>query len=112
VVDIEVHPKIQSRENLAKGILRWLKEVESVYGVKPIIYTGFAFYRDYLSSYPEIRKYPLWVSAFSSDRRGDPIIKSAILHQFSSQLRVPGIPENVVDGNDFDVRNERLVFLR
>ena len=48
VLDIEKLPKNQSIANLKLGLKRWLKAVESHYGVKPIIYTGERYCDDFL----------------------------------------------------------------
>ncbi len=104
VVDIEQLGKRQSVARLRLGLRRWLTEIEKVYGVKPIIYTGHAFFKDHLLD--EFKEYPLWVAAYSQERREDAIVQSSIIHQFSEKVTVPGIRENKVDGND--IRREHI----
>lgn len=98
VLDIEEESEIQSMEDLKKGIKNWLDIIEEKYGVKPIIYTGFSFWNDYLKK--DFAEYPLWVAAYSQDKRNHSHVKNAEIHQFSDKIKVPGIMENTVDGND------------
>ena len=50
ILDIEKTSKIQSNENLVKGVKNWLKIIENHYGIKPIVYTGAHFYNDHLNN--------------------------------------------------------------
>ncbi|WP_051359803.1 glycoside hydrolase family 25 protein [Adhaeribacter aquaticus] len=50
VLDVETIGN-KSPEKLREGVKNWLHFVERVYGVKPIIYTNYSFYRDYLANY-------------------------------------------------------------
>lgn len=100
ILDIEIPSKIQSMKKLRAGLKNWLDVAETHYGVTPMIYTGYAFYRNNLMPYKEFNKYPLWIAAYSEHRRDDTIIKKAAIYQFAEHVRVPGIPENWTDGND------------
>jgi lysozyme len=100
VLDIERKSVIQSLDNLRKGVQNWLNIIESHYGVRPMIYTGQSFYEDHLMDFG-FGRYPLWIAAYSKEKRSHSlIIQKAHVHQFSEKLRVYGINENTVDGND------------
>lgn len=47
---------------LQARLREWLQVIEAHYGVRPLIYTGAAFYRDYLSG--AFDGYPLWVAHY------------------------------------------------
>ena len=96
VLDIEKDSDY-GRDNLRMGILNWLALAEEEYGVKPIIYTGLTFYEHVLQGY--VDDYPLWIAAYSGKDRLAGIPWT--FHQFSDNVRVNGITENRVDGNDF-----------
>lgn len=61
VVDVE-ELKGVSPEKMRKELLAFLTFVERKTGVKPIIYTGMAFYRDYLQN--QFIDYPLWIANY------------------------------------------------
>lgn len=63
VLDIEQIPKKQSLAQLKVGIRNWLQIVEKHYGVKPIIYSGERFYKDFLKEdFPE---YTFWIANYN-----------------------------------------------
>jgi len=98
VLDIEKISKIQSMDKLRQGLKNWLIIIEKHYGVKPVIYTGLSFYEDYLKNYG-FAEYPLWVAAYSVDKRSHDTVERAVIHQFSDKVKVPGINE-YADAND------------
>ncbi|MBW7466703.1 glycoside hydrolase family 25 protein [Pontibacter aydingkolensis] len=62
VLDVEVRGKMPL--NHFRGDLKeWLVKVERKYGAKPIIYTGYSFYKDYLEGYFD--EYPLWIAHYN-----------------------------------------------
>ncbi|WP_299826500.1 glycoside hydrolase family 25 protein [uncultured Pontibacter sp.] len=62
VLDVEVRGRMPL--NHFRGDLKeWLVLVERKYGVKPIIYTGHSFYKDYLEGYFD--EYPLWIAHYN-----------------------------------------------
>ncbi|RYY34467.1 MAG: glycoside hydrolase family 25 protein [Sphingobacteriaceae bacterium] len=61
VVDIEVLDGV-SPAKMRKELKAFLNKVESATHVKPIIYTGLSFYKDYLSGYFD--GYPLWIAHY------------------------------------------------
>jgi GH25 family lysozyme M1 (1,4-beta-N-acetylmuramidase) len=85
-------PKDVKRADLKK-LLDW---TEYFFGVKPIIYTGYYFWRDNFSPCDWAKDYKLWIAAYTSL---PPLIpadwKEHILHQFTSSGTVPGIDGGV-----------------
>lgn len=63
VLDIEKIPKSKSIEKYISDIKIWLAVVEKHYGEKPIIYTYYHFYKDYLRG--EFDDYPLWLANYN-----------------------------------------------
>ena len=61
VLDIE-QTNGASVTQLQQGAEDWLKQVEKVYKVKPIIYTNVAFYQTFLAG--RFDDYPLWVAHY------------------------------------------------
>ena len=102
VLDIEEEPVVQSIASLRNGIQNWLDLVEAHYGVKPIIYTGDSFYKDYLKG-EGFEDYSIWIANYNRKIK-HPKAKDWIIWQFSDQGNVKGIGEfvdlNVLDGND------------
>lgn len=96
ILDIEAEPKSISMDSLKKNLRLWLDVVEKKFGVKPILYTGLHFYKKHLSEFAE---YPLWVAAYSSNKRTDSVVCKAEIHQFTDKVKVPGI-RGGIDGND------------
>lgn len=63
VLDIERVPRRKSHEKFIEDLKVWLKIVEEKYGKKPIIYTYYHYYKDYLKG--EIDDYPLWLANYN-----------------------------------------------
>ncbi|WP_017258591.1 glycoside hydrolase family 25 protein [Pedobacter arcticus] len=61
VIDIEEDSGL-SRNELIPNIQDFLNEVEQKTKVKPIIYTGYQFYKDHLKG--EFDDYPLWIAHY------------------------------------------------
>jgi lysozyme len=112
ILDIEQKSRVQSMAKLKIGLKKWLDAVEREYEVKPIIYTGYAYYRDHLKDDQRFAEYPIWIAAYSSARRDDPIVAAAAIHQFAEHVRMPGIPQNTVDGNDIKRRDLPMLVLK
>ncbi len=64
VLDIEIRGS-GSPDRLKKNLKRWLVLVEKKYGVTPIIYTNYGFYKGYLTG-KEFAKYPLWIAHYKT----------------------------------------------
>jgi lysozyme len=95
VLDVEKESGF-GKNNLIKGIRNWINLCESKYGVKPIIYTGRKFYELFLKD--EFSDCPLWIASYSSEGNIKEIEWD--LHQFTEDVIIKGVPENV-DGNNF-----------
>lgn len=63
VLDIENLPRSQSIDSLKVGLKRWLKKVEDHYKVKPIIYSGERYYKDFLKD--DFKEYPFWIANYN-----------------------------------------------
>ena len=61
VLDVEVRGK-KPVDQLRKDLKVWLDQVEKAYGVKPVIYTGYKFYVDYLAGHFD--DYHLWIAHY------------------------------------------------
>lgn len=94
-----------------KEALAWLRAVEKHYGVRPIIYTGAAFYSANIG--PGFDVYPLWVShgpfGTTSDLNipGPAVSRKWAFWQFSDKARVSGIKGDV-DLNVFNGSKAQL----
>lgn len=95
ILDVEKESKY-GRDNLREGVMNWLKLAEKEYGVKPMLYTGFTFYKHVLDGY--VDDYPLWIAAYSGKHRLNGV--KWRFHQFTENVRVKGV-KPTVDGNDF-----------
>ena len=88
ILDIEKTSKIQSNEDLVKGVKNWLKIVENHYGIKPIVYTGAHFYNDHLDN--SLNGYLIWVANYN--RVKNPLISASwMMWQFSDNGTASGI---------------------
>lgn len=104
VLDIEKIGKNQSKEKLVKDLKIWLDLVEKEYDTKPIIYTYYYFYRDYLQG--EFDDYPLWIANYNNVTNPT---KSTDwqMWQFSENGILPGVPHKV-DLNIFNGSLEQM----
>lgn len=63
VLDIEKVPRRKSNEQLIEDLKIWCKIVEEAYGKKPIIYTYYHYYKDFLRG--EFDGYTLWMANYN-----------------------------------------------
>ena len=63
ILDIEKIPKKKSKEKLVEDLKVWCKIVEETYGKKPIIYTYYHYYKDFLKG--DFDDYPLWLANYN-----------------------------------------------
>lgn len=63
VLDIEKIPRRKTNEKLKEDLKVWCKIIEEKYGVKPIIYTYYYFYKDFLAD--DFKDYPLWLANYN-----------------------------------------------
>nr|WP_294895806.1 glycoside hydrolase family 25 protein [uncultured Pedobacter sp.] len=104
VIDIEEASGL-SRNELIPNIQDFLDEVEKTTKVKPIIYTGYQFYKDHLKD--EFEDYPLWIAHYYQPR----LKLSKDTHwdfwQHADNAKVDGI-KHKVDMNVFNGEEEDL----
>lgn len=92
IVDVEKRGKGPLSQ--FQGRLRaFLKEVELLYGVKPIIYTGVNFYAEYLES--EFTEYRFMVARYAEEFPGLSEDVPIVLWQYTSKGQIEGIRGNV-----------------
>jgi lysozyme len=83
---------------LRKGLKNWIDIIETHYGVKPIIYSGEAFYRDVLKADAYFNDYPrVWIANYNGV--ASPRI-AWNFWQYTDRMPVDGI-ETLVDANVF-----------
>lgn len=104
ILDIEKNASTLSKKELNKNLKIWLKIVEEKYGRKPILYTYYHYYKDYLRG--EFDEYPLWLANYNNVPQPSPQDPWKIW-QFTEQGIVYGINTKV----DLNVLNggERLL---
>ena len=97
ILDIEKLPKTQSVARLKIGLRNWLTAVEKHYGVKPIIYSGESYYKDFLKE--EFSEYPLWIANYNFWRND--LESDWQFWQFTEKAKIEGI-DGMVDLNIFN----------
>ncbi|CAA7389013.1 glycoside hydrolase family 25 protein [Chryseobacterium fistulae] len=63
ILDIEKAPKRKTNQKLIEDLKVWCKIIEESYGQKPIIYTYYNYYKDFLEK--EFQDYPLWLANYN-----------------------------------------------
>ena len=106
VLDIEVHHKYPS--HIRREALSWLKLAESHYGVKPIIYCTYWFYKKYFD-FPEFEKYPLWIANYVAEDLNT-VTSDWHFWQHTSTGKIDGIRGDV-DQNIFNGTYDSLLSL-
>ncbi|WP_167852189.1 glycoside hydrolase family 25 protein [Hymenobacter elongatus] len=107
VLDVEA-PEFHDVAQMRRGITTWLRLVERHYGVRPILYSNYGFYKRYLAGHFD--DYPLWLAHYEVDSPVLPRDKW-IIWQHSDEAYVPGI-RGTVDFNVFQGNFESLLALR
>ncbi len=105
VLDIEKIPRRKTNEKLKEDLKVWCKIVEEKYGVKPIIYTYYYFYKDFLAD--DFKDYPLWLANYNDVPTPNPEDNWSFW-QFSEKGIVYGINSKV----DLNVYNGGLWSLK
>ena len=107
VLDIEMRGSCPAAK-LKKKLKRFLVLTEKRYGMTPIIYTNFGFYKHFLTG-REFSKYPLWIAHYQTP---DLNYKLSNWHfwQHSDRGRVNGI-RGTVDFNVFNGEADDLLKL-
>lgn len=70
VLDIEKAPIRKDKAALISDLKVWCKIVEEAYGEKPIIYTYYHYYKDFLKG--EFDDYPLWLANYNDVSKPSP----------------------------------------
>lgn len=65
VLDVELRGSCPPAR-LKKNVKRWLVMAEKQYGVKPILYTSYSFYKHYFSG-KEFQGYHLWIAHYATE---------------------------------------------
>ena len=99
ILDVEKADGI-SKAQLQEDVLKWLVEIERIYKVRPILYTGVNFKRKYLDR-SEFDEYPLWIANYADSLSYDGEWE---FWQYSDAGKVDGISEYV----DLDVYHTTL----
>ena len=107
VLDVE-HAQFHDVAQMRRGVAIWLRLVERHYGVRPILYSNYGFYRRHLAGHFD--KYPLWLAHYEVEQPKLPPGKW-IIWQHSDEAYVPGI-RGTVDFNVFHGSFQRLTALR
>jgi lysozyme len=101
VLDVEDADGLSPSE-IAARVRQWIDHVEPRLGIRPIIYTGYYFWRDSVGG-ADFSQYPLWIANYSATC---PLVPPAwtrwTIHQYSSTAMIPGITANTVDVNRFN----------
>jgi len=63
ILDIEKIPKRKTNKKLVEDLKIWCRIIEETYGEKPIIYTYYHYYKDFLKG--EFDDYPLWLANYN-----------------------------------------------
>lgn len=106
VLDIENLPKVQSMDSLKSGLRKWLTKVESHYKVKPIIYSGESYYKDFLRK--DFKGYTFWIANYNFFV--EDIKDEWTFWQFTEKGVVPGI-KGPVDLNIYNGTPKMLQYL-
>ncbi|WP_167856484.1 glycoside hydrolase family 25 protein [Hymenobacter metallicola] len=107
VLDVEA-PEFHDVAVMRRGVGTWLRLVERHYGVRPILYSNYSFYKRHLAGHFD--EYPLWLAHYEVESPVLPRDKW-IIWQHSDEAYVPGI-RGTVDFNVFQGNFESLLALR
>lgn len=98
ILDIEKVPKRKTNQKLIEDLKIWCRIIEETYGKKPVIYTYYHYYKDFLKG--EFDDYPLWLANYNDVPAPSPE-DSWNFWQFTENGIVHGINTKV----DLDVYN-------
>lgn len=107
VLDVE-HSEFHDVAIMRRNVAVWLRLVERHYGVRPILYSNYSFYKRYLAGHFD--NYPLWLAHYEVDQPRLPREKW-IIWQHSDESYIPGI-RGTVDFNVFQGSFQSLLALR
>jgi len=109
VLDIEKIPNSKSKEKLIEDLKIWCKIVEETYGEKPIIYTYYHYYKDFLRG--EFDGYPIWLANYNDVPEPSPkdhwdfwqFTENGIVYGINSKIDL-----NVYNGGIWSLKNLTL----
>ena len=109
VLDIEKIPKRKSNKKLIEDLKVWCKIVEETYGVKPIIYTYYHYYKDFLRG--EFDGYPIWLANYNDIPEPSPedqwqfwqFTENGIVHGINSKIDL-----NIYNGGVWSLKSLTL----
>lgn len=107
VLDVEA-PEFHDVAVMRRNVATWLRLVERHYGVRPILYSNYSFYRRHLAGHFD--EYPLWLAHYEVDEPSLPREKW-LIWQHSDESYVPGI-RGTVDFNVLQGNYKSLLALR
>jgi lysozyme len=107
VLDVEA-PNFHDVAIMRRNVATWLRLIERHYGVRPILYSNYNFYKRHLAGHFD--EYPLWLAHYEVEKPSLPREKW-IIWQHSDESHVPGI-RGPVDFNVFQGSFETLLALR
>lgn len=109
VLDIERSPRRISREKLTENLKIFCKILEEKFGEKPIIYTYYHYYRDFLRA--DFQEYPLWLANYNDVTEPSPN-DDWLFWQFTENGIVYGVDTKVdldiFDGNIYSLKRLTL----
>lgn len=105
VVDVEIDEGLD-REVVIEGLKKWLYLIEMEYSVRPIIYTHYKFYNQFIAGQFDNR-YPIWIAKYGGDppRLGGGVNWS--FWQYGNRGKLRGV-DGYVDFNVFSGSREDL----
>ncbi len=109
ILDIEKIPIRKSKEKLIEDLKIWCKIVEEKYGTKPIIYTYYHYYKDFLRG--NFDGYPFWLANYNDVPQPSPnddwdfwqFTESGIVYGINTKVDL-----NVYNGNLWSLKRMTL----
>lgn len=102
-----------SKAERVKRVRTWIEVVETEIKRKPIIYTSFGFWDEFMPGVKDFSNYPLWVAHYTDEPK--PLIprewSTWTFWQYTDTTEVPGIPTPNEDGNRFNGSLSELIAL-
>lgn len=109
ILDIEKIPKRKTNKKLVEDLKVWCKIVEETYGEKPIIYTYYHYYKDFMKG--EFNDYPLWLANYNDVPTPSPddqwdfwqFTENGIVHGINTKVDL-----DIYNGNSWSLRRLTL----
>lgn len=98
VLDVELTDGASKME-IIEGVREWLLLIEAQYKIRPILYSNYNFYIEYLAK--EFPEYPVWIARYSRRKPYLPKGKNWQFWQYGNKGQLDGI-EGDVDLNVFN----------